>query len=192
HLASNGRPLLEVIRPRPELEVERAVSEAEEEGHGSRVCEHAGDGRRRLREQSQHSLGIGAVGDADGQLASARAIGERAVGEVAGARGGVRVGRLPEIRVALGTRPAAPRQVWTVVERMPMRRTSPSRSPIWMASPAWMGRSRSRMMPETKLLTMVWRPKPTPTPRAPVRMVSRFRSTPMAPTATRKARSKIT
>jgi len=48
------------------------------------------------------------------------------------------------------------------------------------------------MSPEMKLFTMVCRPKPTPTPKAPVSRVRRFTSTPMVAIATRKPRSRIT
>jgi hypothetical protein len=39
--------------------------------------------------------------------------------------------------------------------------------PASTVSPTWIGRSKSRISPETKLLTMLCRPKPIPTPNAP-------------------------
>src|SRR5881409_2763556 len=69
---------------------------------------------------------------------------------------------------------------------MPIRETSPSRSPISAMSPTWIGRSKSRMSPDTKLLTMLCRPKPMPTPNAPTRTVTLVRSSPSTPKASAK------
>ena len=44
---------------------------------------------------------------------------------------------------------------------------SPRLSPISTVSPMRKGRSKMRMTPDTKLLTMFCKPRPTPTPRAP-------------------------
>src|SRR5436309_8500600 len=57
-------------------------------------------------------------------------------------------------KLALGTMTSAPTAVCTVVERMPIRRTWPATSPIWIVSPTCSGRSRSTINPETKLFTM--------------------------------------
>jgi hypothetical protein len=52
--------------------------------------------------------------------------------------------------------------VRTTLERMPIRRTLPMIPPASMASPTWIGRSKSRISPETKLFTRLCRPNPIP------------------------------
>ena len=66
------------------------------------------------------------------------------------------------------------------VERMLIVFTVPSTPPTVTKSPLLIGRSKSRMSPETKLLTMFWRPKPMPTLRAPMTIASFVRSRPAA------------
>ena len=73
-----------------------------------------------------------------------------------------------------------------------MRFTSPSRPATSIVSPTWMGRSKSRIRPDTKLFTMFWRPKPMPTPKAPASSVTRLRSTPAAARASSRPRIRIT
>ena len=51
---------------------------------------------------------------------------------------------------------------------------------ISTASPTWMGRSKSRMMPLIKLLKMFCRPNPSPMPRAPKATVREVELTPKA------------
>ena len=53
-----------------------------------------------------------------------------------------------------------------VVARMLIRSTLPVVPATVTTSPIRIGRSSSRMMPQTKLETISWRPKPSPTPRA--------------------------
>ena len=62
--------------------------------------------------------------------------------------------------------------------RMPIRSTTPTASPVCTESPIFTGRSKSRIRPETKLLMMFCRPKPTPTPSALTRMVNLVMSMP--------------
>ena len=59
-----------------------------------------------------------------------------------------------------------------------MRWTSPMSVSIWMMSPILMGRSKSKINPQTKLLTTVCNPNPTPTVNAPARIVALLRSDP--------------
>ena len=54
-----------------------------------------------------------------------------------------------------------------------------------------MGRSNSRIRPETKLLTMLCKPKPMPTPNAPARTVILVISTPRKPIANTKPTARI-
>src|SRR4029453_8101470 len=68
---------------------------------------------------------------------------------------------------ALGTMTSAPCPVRTTLERMPIRRTLPVIPPASMVSPTRIGRSKSRITPETKLFTTLRRRKPIPTPNAP-------------------------
>ena len=91
---------------------------------------------------------------------------------------GVQFVTLSDTSIELGTTTSAPSHERTVLERMPMRRTSPCTSPIWTASPTRTGRSKSTIRPETKLLTTFCRPKPTPMPNAPPRIVTRSRLMP--------------
>jgi len=55
-----------------------------------------------------------------------------------------------------------------------------------MVSPTRIGRSKSRISPETKLFTMLYRPKPIPTPNAPAMMVTFVRSSPRIARPARK------
>ena len=87
---------------------------------------------------------------------------------------------LLEIRSPLGTTTSAPSTVRIVLERMPMRRTSPTSEPTSTTSPTWIGRSKSKISPETKLDTRFCSPKPSPTPSAPASSVTRERPMPAA------------
>src|SRR5262249_6239155 len=64
-LAARSEPFLEARRPGPELEIERAISEPEEQHDGSRFGQHARIGPRHRAEQVDHPLGVRAVGDPD-------------------------------------------------------------------------------------------------------------------------------
>ena len=80
------------------------------------------------------------------------------------------------IRSPLGTTISARSKVWIVVARNPKFITRPCWPSLsWITSPTLMGRSNSRISPETKLLTMACMPKPMPTPRAPPMMVTFFK-----------------
>ena len=79
----------------------------------------------------------------------------------------------------LGTITSAPAPVRSTLARMPMRLTLPLCPAMSTESPTLMGRSNSTMRPETKLLTMLCKPKPTPTPSALAKMVNRSRLTPV-------------
>ena len=98
-----------------------------------------------------------------------------------------------EISCEFGTINSAPVQVRTVLERIPIRFTSPSSavSRSWMLSPTWAGRSKSRISPETKLFTTFCRPKPIPTPKAPASSVKRSRLSPVAAIAMKKPTARI-
>src|SRR3546814_12005845 len=64
------------------------------------------------------------------------------------------------------------------VARMRTRRTVPSLPATEMKSPLRIGRSNSRITPDTKLLTTFCKPKPMPTDNAPATIASLPRSTP--------------
>jgi hypothetical protein len=96
-----------------------------------------------------------------------------------------------DTRLAFGTITSAPSNVRTVLERMPIRFTSPVSVPSCTESPTWIGRSKSRMSPDTKLFTTFWSPKPTPTPSAPAMIVMRVRSIPSAPSPIMNPSSRI-
>ena len=64
------------------------------------------------------------------------------------------------------------------VARTLMRRTMPCWSPTTIQSPTLIGRSTSRIRPETKLLTIDCRPKPMPTDSAPATMARLVMSRP--------------
>ena len=69
-------------------------------------------------------------------------------------------------------------KVCTSVDRTLIFLTNPSVLPVEIQSPVLMGRSSSRMMPETKLLTMFCRPNPMPTDSAPATMAMLVKLTP--------------
>ena len=85
---------------------------------------------------------------------------------------------LPVISVEFGMITVARSKVSISVERTLMRRTVPSSAPTTIQSPTRIGRSASRIRPETKLLTIDWRPKPIPTERAPATIAILARSSP--------------
>ena len=64
------------------------------------------------------------------------------------------------------------------VERTEMSLTKPWVPPTSIQSPSLIGRSISRMIPETKFCTMFCRPKPMPTDSAPATRASEERSMP--------------
>jgi hypothetical protein len=66
------------------------------------------------------------------------------------------------------------------VDRTLIFLTMPSPDCVTIQSPTLIGRSNSRMRPETKLLTTDCRPKPTPTDSAPAMIARLERSTPSA------------
>src|SRR6516225_30459 len=65
-----------------------------------------------------------------------------------------------------------PSAVRMTLARMPMRLTSPTLPPTSMTSPTLMGRSKSRIRPDTKLLITFCNPNPMPTVNAPARIVT--------------------
>jgi hypothetical protein len=87
---------------------------------------------------------------------------------------------VPEMKSALGTITSVRSKVSIRVERTEMSFTIPMLPFTSIQSPSEMGRSISRMMPETKLLTTFCRPKPIPTDSAPTRTPSAVRSIPPA------------
>ena len=89
----------------------------------------------------------------------------------------------PAISSEFGTISVARSKVSISVARTAILRTVPCLPPTSIQSPALIGRSTSRMIPETKLETTVWRPKPMPTDRAPATMARLDRSIPVAVTA---------
>ena len=74
-----------------------------------------------------------------------------------------------------------PSAVRMTLARMPMRRTSPKFPPTSITSPILIGRSKSRMRPDTKLLMTFCNPNPIPTLKAPARIVIFVKSIPNAP-----------
>ena len=78
----------------------------------------------------------------------------------------VQLTRLPVMNSRLGTIMLWLSPLMIVVARMLMRSTLPVVPATVTTSPMRIGRSSSRMMPQTKLETISWRPKPSPTPRA--------------------------
>lgn len=93
------------------------------------------------------------------------------------------------IRSLLGTITSVLSKVSTRVERTEMRLTMPCWPAASIQSPTLMGRSISKMMPETKFDTMVCRPKPIPTDSAPATMASDDRSIPAEVIARTEARN---
>jgi hypothetical protein len=85
-----------------------------------------------------------------------------------------------------GTMISEPFGVRMMLARMPICSTTPEASSICTTSPILTGRSKSRISPETKLLNMFCRPKPTPTLNAPARIVTFVISKPSAATAAKK------
>ena len=96
-----------------------------------------------------------------------------------------------EMKSPFGTITSAPSKVRTLLARMPIVVTMPKRSSSWTRSPTRIGRSKSRITPETKLLTTFWSPKPMPTPNALSIRVTRSREKPIAPMATTKPTTRI-
>jgi hypothetical protein len=96
-----------------------------------------------------------------------------------------------EINFPLGIIISPPLALRMMLARMPIRSTIPDESSIWMMSPILIGRSKSRISPETKLLKMFCSPKPTPTLKAPANIVNRVISKPKAAMATKKPTIKI-
>jgi hypothetical protein len=92
-----------------------------------------------------------------------------------------------EIRLAFGTMTSAPSKVRTVLERTPMRETLPNIELNCTVSPDCTGRSKARIRPDTKLLTMFCRPKPMPTDSAPTMIAKRSSWMPAAATASTTA-----
>src|SRR5262247_276058 len=74
-------------------------------------------------------------------------------------------------------------------QRTEMRRTSPCWSPTTIRSPTLIGRSISKIRPDTKLLTIDCRPKPMPTDRAPATMARLVMSNPAYDRASRAAKA---
>src|SRR5262249_55142674 len=72
-------PLLEVARPRPQLEVERAVAESQEEHDGRGFEQHPGRPARDVGEQRDDTVRFGAVGDAHVDVEPAHAVRQRPV-----------------------------------------------------------------------------------------------------------------
>ena len=77
------------------------------------------------------------------------------------------------INSAFGTITDARSKVSISVERTLMRLTMPSPDDVTIQSPTLIGRSKSKISPETKLLTMLCRPKPMPTESAPA-IIAKF------------------
>src|SRR2546422_801670 len=160
---------------------------------------HAGVGPRHPREQLEHLLGGRGVGDADGQIDAAHPIGERPVDHPLADQRRVRhddLGSLPSAHRARAHADARHlsgevaeldgiADLAGQVTRIGMR-SSTVRAPNWMESAILRGSWVKRMSPETKLLTMPCRRKPTPTRNAPARIVTRVRSTPRIVTPNRK------
>ncbi len=78
------------------------------------------------------------------------------------ATGGVIDEKTKELLAAL-LMTSEPSVVRITQARIPIRRTSPMSVSIWMMSPTLMGRSKSNINPQTKLLMTVCNPNPTPT-----------------------------
>ena len=91
-----------------------------------------------------------------------------------------------------GTITSEPSAVRIMLARMPMRRTSPTLPPTSMTSPILIGRSKSRIRPDTKLLITFCSPNPIPTLKAPARIVIFVKSIPSAPKAMKNPTSRIT
>ena len=94
-----------------------------------------------------------------------------------------------EIRLEFGTMTVARSNVSISVERTLIRFTMPSPPVRITQSPTLIGRSASRIRPETKLLTIDCRPKPMPTPRAPATSARLEKSSPAAEAAKITARA---
>src|SRR6478672_493240 len=77
-----------------------------------------------------------------------------------------------------GTMTSEPSAVRMTLARMPMRLTSPTLPPTSMTSPTFIGRSKSRISPDTKLLITFCNPNPIPTLNAPARIVTFVKSIP--------------
>ena len=90
------------------------------------------------------------------------------------------------MRFEFGTTIWVRSKVWICVARTAIFFTTPCWPPTSIQSPTAMGRSTSRMMPETKFDTTCCMPKPMPTDSAPATKASEVRSIPaevMAKTA---------
>ena len=89
----------------------------------------------------------------------------------------------PVISSEFGMITLARSKVSISVARTRMRRTQPSSPLTTMESPARIGRSASRIRPETKFDTIDCRPKPMPTESAPATSAIFCRSMPRLPSA---------
>src|SRR5262245_12389457 len=89
-LAPRPDPFLEVARPGAELEVERAVAEAQEEHDGRGLEQHPGRPARHIGEQRDDAVWFGAVGDADVDVEPAHAVRQRPVRHLVGDQAGIR------------------------------------------------------------------------------------------------------
>jgi hypothetical protein len=74
----------------------------------------------------------------------------------------------PVMNSLFGTTSSLRSKSTMVVARIRTRDTVPVASPTVTMSPTRIGRSRSRMIPETKFATISCSPKPSPTPRAAI------------------------
>ncbi len=83
------------------------------------------------------------------------------------------------IRSSLGISHSLPSRVVTEAYRAPSDDTQPKLSPTSITSPGLIDLSSNRMMPLIRLDTSFCRPKPMPTPIAPVNTAKAVRSMPM-------------
>ena len=91
----------------------------------------------------------------------------------------VQLSRLPVMNDLLGTISSFRSPSTIVVARKRMRETVPVVSPIVITSPTRIGRSNSRMIPETKFAKISCRPKPSPTEAAATSHCTLFQPMPI-------------